>query len=171
MLAETPRLHYTRGVATDDPLQGWPVDLAPLYGWLEWRRWQKWGPMQRLWEVPKRDMAVVLFAIGEIGVGKQIGRLAVLVDKKAPQPVYEAGMKKFWDLGDQTFRFSPDGSLAYVYEWGEAGSFFNSNPAALTLRLWGLDFERRRAGRAPELSGDFNVDTKDVDSLVWHDWP
>ncbi len=156
---------------SEELLQGWRVDLLRLYGESEWKRLRPFYPQQQLWLVPGRDLGVIHFAICEVGVGKQVGRLAVLADQKSPSPVYEAGMTTFWELGKNTLRFTKDGNLAYFYEYGEMRAKPDANPTSLTCRLWGLDFQWRQVGRLPRESQGFDPRPDETASLVWTRWP
>lgn len=161
---------YTPNMA-DELLNGWRVDLPRLYGEAEWKRLQRFHCGQMLWPVEGRDLAVILFAIGEVGVGKQVGRLAVLADQHSPRPVFEAGLTIFWELGDQTLRFSKDGNIAYCYEFGEVRDKPDSNPSAFSCRLWGLDFQWRQTGRLPRESKGFDLRPDELAALQWNRWP
>jgi hypothetical protein len=166
---DVPPHLYTRGMA-DDPLQGWHVDLPLLYGASEWERREKFHLVEVLRPVPGRDLALVMYAVGEVGVGKQVGRLAALADRTSPRPLFKPGGALFWDLGDGTFRFSSDGAIAYCYEFVEVKKLFGRNPTTLACRLWGLDFDRRRVGRLPGHSIAFDFRQGEIDALDWKSW-
>lgn len=153
-----------------DPLQGWPVDLPRLYGAKDWERRQRFALREELRPVPGRELALVMYAIGEVGVGKQVGRIAVLVDRKSPRPLFKPGAVLFWELGDQTFQFSKDGAVVYCYEFVEVRRFFDLNPTAFACRLWGLDLDRQRVGRRPRYSDGFDYRQSDIDALDWESW-
>ena len=154
----------------DDRLQGWPLDLARLYGAAEWERRKKFYLWEEVQPVPGRDLALVLYAIGEVGVGKQVGRLAALADRKSPKLLFKPPATLFWELGVQTFHFSKDGSVAYCYEFVEVKGFFDRNPTAFGNRLWGLDFDQRRVGRLACDSETFDFRQSEIDALHWKSW-
>lgn len=58
-------------------VNGWTLDLEALPGWNAAQRWE-------LIELPNADMAFVAYDIGEIGVSKDAGYLAVYRGKATP---------------------------------------------------------------------------------------
>jgi hypothetical protein len=154
----------------EDPLQNWPVDLPRLYGATEWERRKKFHLWEELRPAPDRDLALILYAIGEVGVGKQVGRVAVLIDRQSPKPIFNPRDTLFWELGDQTFRFSKDGTIVYCYEFIEVKGVLNRNPISFSCRLWGLDLDRRRVGQLARDSFGFDLRQSELDALQWYSW-
>ena len=99
-------------------LNGWEIDLQSLYG-RQWADREKFFMMERLFEAPGGDVAVVLFGIGEVGLNKEVGRLAVFRNKAAPVLLLPPGKELFWYEGAslEPVRFDESGNSAYVSEY------------------------------------------------------
>lgn len=97
---------------------GWTIDLQAVYGAWFWRTRARFGMTERLYESPDRSCAVLLFGIDEVGVNKQVGRLALLKDKAAPRVAWTSRWTKFWYEGvEEPVVFDADRGIARVYEF------------------------------------------------------
>jgi hypothetical protein len=98
-------------------IRGWQLDLRALYG-SSWPDRARFHLSEWLAEAPGRDVAVLLYAIGEVGMSKQIGKLAVLRNKARPEIVLQPSEETFWFEGidDDPIRFDEKQPLAFVIE-------------------------------------------------------
>jgi hypothetical protein len=102
-------------------LSGWEIDVRALYG----RRWKKrgrYGLGERLYEAPASDHAVLFYALGEVGMCKQVGSVALFSGKEAPRLVWDSGPGLlFWYEGIEAepVRFGPGGAEAHLSEFIE----------------------------------------------------
>lgn len=127
----------------DDPLRGWPIDLKKLYGWLGWRRRARFQLRELLFESPDAGECLLLYHVGEIGVNKEVGRLAAFKDKAEPTLVHCAGSRLFWWSGEDSVQWSPDGRLAFLYECAPAGRWFERERWSILLHALDLAGARR----------------------------
>jgi hypothetical protein len=99
-------------------LSGWEIDIQSVYGRL-WAKRAQFHLDERLFESPSGQRAVLLFGIGEVGMNKQVGRLALLADKASPRVVFHAGSALFWFEGQsgEAVAFSDDGCRARVFQF------------------------------------------------------
>ena len=85
---------------------------------------------------------MVLYQLGEIGMNKQIGRLAVVKNSAAPEVTLLPVNRKFWfesgPLGIPVV-FVPNSSQAILAEYVEPSDCFD-RPMGFELRI--LDYER-----------------------------
>lgn len=127
-------------------LSGWALDLEDLYGDRLWGERARFGLRDFLYEAPAGDRAVLLYAVGEVGLNKQVGRLAVLTGKAAPR-VRRAGAGLYWFEGcpGEPVAFDADGRRAWVWEYAEEPG------GRLAARERALDLETAAPGafRAP----------------------
>ena len=93
-------------------IKGWNIDLAALYGDLP-RQFTR----EDLFESPDGQYAVVLFGIGEVGVMKEAGRVAVFRNRAAPELVFRPDNTVFWYAGPHTVEFDPTGRFASLHEF------------------------------------------------------
>ena len=115
-------------------LAGWELDLPALYGrW--WQKRARFHLSERLFEAPGADWALVLFAIGEIGMNKQVGRLALLRGKDSPRVVRRYGRALFWFEGQpgEPVVFIDGDRRARLLECTR--SFWRREPAGLRERF------------------------------------
>jgi hypothetical protein len=115
-------------------ISGWEIDLPSVYGGF-WKKRAQFHLTERLYQSPDSQWAVLLFGIGEMGINKQVGRLALFRDKQAPRLVYHSGETAFWYEGgpSEEVVFNPDSRQAHVFEF--------LNKPKLDWRERVLDFE------------------------------
>lgn len=106
---------------------GWEIDLPKLYG-KRWKDRERFHLSEHLYPSPLGDRALLFYAVGEVGVNKQVGRVALFADKTAPRLLYASGETLFWfeGPGDSEVVFFLD-LKARLYEFsepvGKRGSF------------------------------------------------
>src|SRR5262249_26879881 len=103
--------------ATTD-IAGWRLDLRAVYGSL-WEQRARFHLREWLAEAPGGVVAVLFYGLGEIGVNKQVGRLAVLRNKAQPVTVLRPEKLTFWFEGmvEDPVRFDEHKQLAFVSEY------------------------------------------------------
>ena len=96
-------------------------DLLALYG-RAWAERARFHLSEQLYESPAGGWAVLLFGVGEVGMNKQVGRLALLRGKEAPHLLYHSGRRLFWFEGQpgEPVEFSSDGCRAQVWEFTQS---------------------------------------------------
>lgn len=149
-------------------LKGWPIDLRGLYGFWGWRRRARFGLGERVFEAPGRDACLVLYHAGEIGVGKEAGRLAAYRDKRRPRKAADGGWILFWDMGEDTVQWS--GDAAFVFECDHVRAFLDTGPGRLYFYLHVFDFaggRRARWERRLDAPGDAKSLGVNLDALTW----
>jgi len=104
---------------SSERLKGWAVDLKAVYAgrWREDR-----APCLDLFESPDGNTACLLYDIAEIGVGKEIGRLAVFRNKADPELLYNFAKLKCWYLYNSAAQFGVDGYI-FVHRYKTALKF------------------------------------------------
>lgn len=117
-------------------LSGWEIDLPSVYGGL-WEKRDRLHLTEQLYESPDARWAVLLFGLGEVGMNKQVGPMALFREKTAPALVYHSGTVTFWYEGipGEPVVFSPDGRVARVME------FIQTRPQEFGSRERTLDFD------------------------------
>ena len=120
-------------------LSGWTLDLPSVYGGL-WEKRDRFPLTERLYESPDGRWALLLFGLGEVGLNKQVGPLALFRDKASPTLVYHSGSTAFWfeGIAGDPVTFAPDGRTARVFE------FVRDRPNELGVRERTLDFASGR---------------------------
>ena len=123
---------------------GWELDLRALYG-RRWKARERLHLTERLYESPDGARAVLLFGIGEVGMNKQIGWLALFHGKPDPRLLYHSGRTRFWFEGQagEAVEFSADGCRADVFEFTQS----LWRPHELGCRRRVLDCDRGRLFR------------------------
>jgi len=116
-------------------LSGWEIDLPAVYGG-SWPKRDRFHLTEKLYESPDGRWAVLLFGLGEVGMNKQVGPLALFREKTAPVLVYNSGPTAFWYEGivGEPVVFGPDGRGARVVE------FLQTRPTEFGTRERTLDF-------------------------------
>lgn len=114
---------------------GWLFDVRALYG-RSWRKRARSDLGEWLWEAPNGTSALLFFALGEVDMNRQIGRIAVLRRRGDPTCVV-LGRRLFWfeGHGSEPARCDPARNLALVDEvvrrwWSRS---FGSRPRAIDL--------------------------------------
>ena len=100
-------------------LSGWNIDLREVYGFFGWRRRSRFHLTEQLYESSDSACAALFFGIGEVGINKQVGSLALFKDKASPRMVWNSGGKLFWFEGapGEPVLFTADGRMARLYEY------------------------------------------------------
>lgn len=100
-------------------LSGWDIDLRALYGAAGWERRTRFHLSERIYESPDGSCAALFFAVGEVGVNKQIAKVALFKDKSAPRMCWNSGWRRFWFEGapGEAIGFAADGRTAQLYEY------------------------------------------------------
>lgn len=124
------------------PLNGWPIDLRGLYGWFRWKNRAKFSLREHLFESSGGDTCILLFYIGEFGVSKVSGHLAVFRNKNNPVKIFDGGRKQFWYFGDGSVQWNPEKKLAFMYECKESFTFWKPDSRRYEIRLRVLDLSR-----------------------------
>lgn len=122
-------------------VSGWELDLPALYG-RRWRARARFHLTEHLYASPDGACAVVLFGVGEIGMNRQVGGLALFRDRPCPRLLYRSGRTLFWFEGPpgEPVVFSPDGGRADVFEYTQ--SFWRRREGGCRRRV--LDCRRGR---------------------------
>ncbi len=117
-------------------ISGWEIDLPAVYGG-SWEKRDRFHLTEKLYESPDGRWAVLLFGLGEVGMNKQVGPLALFREKTAPVLVFHSGSTVFWyeGLAGEPVVFGPDGRRARVVE------FLQAHPKEFGSRERILDFE------------------------------
>lgn len=116
-------------------IKGWRIDLKAVYGW-RWADREKFGLREDLWESEGRGFAALLYGICEIGVSKEIGRLAIYRCKEKPELAFHLPCLECWYQYDSSAQFGKDG-LLFVHR-------FSSGAAGLGVRICALDLAAGR---------------------------
>ena len=97
---------------------GWEIDLPSLYGPL-WEKRAKFHLSEKLYPAPNSEWAILFFGIGEVGLNKQVGPIALFRGKQTPQRIYHSGERAFWyeGLRGEPVQFSPEDCQARVFEF------------------------------------------------------
>lgn len=127
-------------------MHGWNINLKAAYGSL-WKDKEKFHLREDLYESPDKNLAVLLYGIAEIGVSKDVGRLAIFRDKKKPELVLNLPRLGCWYLHDSAVQFGKNG-LLFIHRFK---SFLNR----FTIQLCVLDPERRRFAFIEPLAENF----------------
>lgn len=99
-------------------ISGWEIDLPAVYGG-SWEKRDRFHLTEKLYESPDGRWAVLLFGLGEVGMNKQVGPLALFREKTAPVLVYHSGSTAFWyeGIAGEPVVFDADGRRARVVEF------------------------------------------------------
>ena len=106
---------------------GWEIDLPKLYG-KRWKDRERFRMTEHLYPSPFGDRALLFFAVGEVGMNKQVGRVALFASQNAPRLLYYSEDILFWFEGpaEPVVLFFLD-LKARLYEFsrpvGKAGAF------------------------------------------------
>ena len=120
-------------MASKDPLQGWKIDLKILK-----HKKQSSGFWLGFWlfESPDGAIAGLLHHILEVGVSKEIGNLAIFLNKENPEILFNFSNLKCWFLHESAVQFGKDGVL-FVHR-------FRDGRHGLGVRLCALDLAAKR---------------------------
>lgn len=124
----------------------WNVDLKIIYGNL-WKDKKKFYLREDWYESPDKNLAGLLYGIMEIGVSKEIGRLAVFRGKQEPELVANLSRLECWHLYDSSVQFGK-GSLFFIHR-------FVSRFNRLSIQICALDMERRELASVDRLDENF----------------
>jgi hypothetical protein len=124
---------------------GWPIDLAALYG-RDWKNRARFCLSEDLFDIPGFDACVFFYNVGEIGVGKTVGRVALFVDRASPRKVFERPGEVYWYFGDKSVQ-APAPGLVLLYECRAEPRGDLANPRSLHAHLVAFDAARGRWGR------------------------
>jgi hypothetical protein len=127
-------------------LKGWEIDLRALYG-RKWRDKEKWHLGEDLWESPDGRLAGLLYRIAEVGVSKEVGRLAVFRNKERPELVVNLPNLECWYLHRSGVQFGAEGIL-FVHR-------FKSGFRGLGVRICALDVTARALCPMAQLEENF----------------
>ncbi|MDD5208467.1 MAG: hypothetical protein PHV36_03710 [Elusimicrobiales bacterium] len=127
-------------------IKGWAIDLKAVYGRL-WADKRKFHLREDLWESADGDTAALLYGIREIGVSKEIGRLAVFRDKDKPVMALDLPRLECWYLYDSTAQFGDTG-LLFVHR-------FSSGRKRLGVKVCALDLAAGRFAPIDSLPENF----------------
>lgn len=99
-------------------LGGWKIDLESIYASF-WKRRGRFHLREWVKDAPTGDRAVLFYGIGEIGLNKQVGMVALLRTKSRPEIVLLPKKRLFWFEGpvDEPLRFDDQRPLAFVTEY------------------------------------------------------
>ncbi len=96
----------------ESALKGWNIDLKRVYaGVLGDGKEPQPGVGCRLWESPEGDTAALLYDIIEVGVSKEIGRLALFRRKADPELAFDFPFLRCWYLYESGVQFGRNGLL------------------------------------------------------------
>ena len=100
-------------------LSGWDIDLRAVYGDSLWKTRARLHLGEKLFESSDSTRGVLFFGIGEVGVNKQVARVALFEGKTAPRTLWRSGMTLFWFEGapDEPIAFSGDRRTARLYQF------------------------------------------------------
>lgn len=100
-------------------LSGWDIDLRAVYGDSSWERRSRFHLREWLYESPYFNCAALFFGVGEVGLNKQVGALALFRDKTTPRMVWHSGRTLFWfeGLPQEPIFFAADGRTARLCEY------------------------------------------------------
>ena len=129
-----------------DNLKGWAIDLKAVYR-NRWNDKAKFHLSEDLWESPDKTFASLLYGIMEVGVSKEVGRLAVFRNKEKPEMILNLPKLECWYLYDSTVQFGKDG-LVFVHR-------FKAGRKVLGLDLCVLDPAGDRIAVLDQLAGNF----------------
>ncbi len=117
----------------------WEIDWPSLYG-RAWHRRNAFHLREHLFPAPGLDACLALYYIGEIGIHKEVGYLAVFKEAARPRLVHKSGWTLFWYNGDQSLRWDERGKLAFVGEcvsekpwWASEIRRFDDRPCVFDL--------------------------------------
>ena len=123
-----------------DHVKGWSLDLRSIYV-SRWSDRERFHLREDLFESPDGEIAALLYAIGEVGVGKEIGRLAII---RRGDLILNCSDVLCWYLYDSAIQFGA-GSVLFLHR-------FESRFSRLIADLCALDHARRQLAStgAPE---------------------
>lgn len=127
-------------------IHGWKIDLKTTYGSL-WRDKEKFHLREYLYESPDKNFAALLYGIAEIGVSKEIGRLALFRNKEKPELIANLPHLICWYLYGSSLHFGQK-DVIFIHR-------FKSVPGRNTIELCALDHARRRLVRLNQLPEGF----------------
>jgi hypothetical protein len=142
-------------------LKGWLIDLPAIYGKSGWSDRAGLHLAEHLMEPPGQHVlatCVMLYHIGEIGVSKEAGKLAVYRNKHNPKLLFNGRRALFWYFGDDSIQWSQDGGLAFLYECTIERGLFDLNPRSFGVRLYILDFIQERWCRGRKLDDFYRLE-------------
>lgn len=116
-------------------IKGWPINLRAVYG-SRWKNRERFHLREDLWVSPNGNIAAMLYDIAEVGVSKEVGRLAVFRGKDSPELVLNLPQLVCWYLYDSGVQFGKDG-LLFVHR-------FQSGRGFLHVGLTAVDTAARR---------------------------
>jgi hypothetical protein len=130
-------------------LDGWPIDLDEVYiEALPDRAKHTLG--HQLFTSPDGQWAVLLYAIGEVGMMKQVGRAVLLHDRDRPTIVSRLDGRVFWYEGvaDVPVRFDANGGEAHLDEYFVEGLLADGrNPRRMGVRPFAVVLRLEGGGR------------------------
>lgn len=116
-------------------LNGWVLDLKAVYG-SGWKEREEWRLREDLWESPGQTTAALLYRIAEVGVSKEVGRLALFRNKEKPELVFNFPDLTCWYLHSSAVQFMTE-DLLFVHR-------FKDGRSKLGVRVCALDLAARR---------------------------
>lgn len=132
-----------------DHLKGWKIELRAAYG-SRWDRARELRPGADfcLWESPDGAIAALLYQIMEIGVSKEIGRLAVFRNKEKPEMLFNFQDLRCWYWHQGAAQFGKD-ELLFAHRFQEEPT------GRLSSKICALDLAARRFALVDSLPGNF----------------
>lgn len=120
----------------EEILKGWDIDLRRLTAGVRRRgKEPRPGVDYCLWESPEGDAAALLYDIIEVGVSKEIGRLALFRRKADPELAFDLPSLSCWYLYDSGVQFGREG-LLFVHRFTDG--------ARLGVKVCVLDLSKTR---------------------------
>jgi hypothetical protein len=127
-------------------IKGWAVDLKAVYG-NRWKDRDKFHLSEDLWESPDGNIAGLIYGIAEVGISKEVGRLAVLRCKEKPELAFNLPKFLCWYLYDSAVQFGKNEHL-FVHR-------FKSSRKILDVDLFVLDASKNRYAFIASLPKNF----------------
>ncbi len=117
-------------------LKGWDIDLGRVTAGVRGNgKEPRPGMDYRLWESPEGDSAALLYDIIEVGVSKEIGRLALFRRKADPELAFVLPSLRCWYLYESGVQFGRNG-LLFVHRFTDG--------ARLGVKVCALDLSAGR---------------------------
>lgn len=162
-----------------DPLKGWKIDLKSVYG-------PDWEPKQRswndfcLWESPDGTIAALFHHIIEVGVSKEIGRLAIFRNKEKPEMLFNFSNLECWYLYESGAQFGKVG-LIFIHRFKDGTRRLGMKVCALDLdssrfalvesipeNIYDIrHIDGKKYSFARNMNGTIEESTIDLDQLKW----
>jgi hypothetical protein len=117
-----------------------------VYGKL-WKDREKWHLSEDLWESQDGNIAAVIYGISEVGISKEVGRLAIFRLKEKPELAFNLPKLFCWYLHNSSIQFGNDG-LLFVHR-------FKSSRKVLDVDLLVFDTSTNRYAFITQLSKNF----------------